>query len=163
MKDNKKEVLRRFHSLERRFWKDSDYAVRYFTMLNDYIPHGHARFITLEELKNAPPWTFYLTHHGVTYLHKPDKVWVVFDSQLLKGSDFLLGVFLRFRDNSMVLISDIEKMFHQVKVRPRNRLLFASSGGTLVTTDHSSPLVYQMTVHVFGGLFSFSSCAFALR
>ena len=174
MEDNKTEVLRRFHSLERRFRKDPAYAARYSAMLNDYIHHGHARLTTLKELENSPPWTFYLAHHGVTYPHKPDKVRVVFDlssppekslnSKLLKGPDFLtglLGVFLRFRANPVALISDIEKMFHQVRVRPEEqaalRFFWRNPG------DHSPPLVYQMTVHVFGGISSPSVCAFALR
>ena len=63
---------------------------------------------------------------------KPDKVRVVFDcsakyqgaslnDQLLQGPDLtnmLVGVLTRFRQEQIAFMSDIEAMFHQVRVSP---------------------------------------------
>ncbi len=65
---------------------------------------------------------------------KPNKVRIVFDraaeyrgvslnSELLQGPDFtnkLVGVLMRFRQERVALVADIEGMFHQVRVSPRD-------------------------------------------
>ena len=87
-----------------------------------------------EELntRNRPVW--FLPHHPVTHPLKPDKVRVVYDSaekfgqtslnqQLLLGPDQinqLVGVLSRFRQNTVGMVADIEAMFHQVLVDPRD-------------------------------------------
>lgn len=75
---------------------------------------------------------WYLPHHPVFHEHKPGTVRVVFDcaarfgdtslnDQLLQGPDLtnnLTGVLLRFRQESVALMADVEQMFHQVRVAP---------------------------------------------
>ena len=65
---------------------------------------------------------------------KPNKVRVVFDcaarfretslnDQLLQGPDLmnnLTGVLLRFRQERVALVADVEQMFHQVIVKPED-------------------------------------------
>ena len=59
-------------------------------------------------------------------------------------------------------MADIEAMFHQVKVVPEHRdvLRFLWWPRGKLTRD---PLVYRMTVHLFGGVWSPSCAAYALQ
>ncbi len=102
--------------------------------------------------------------------HKPGKVRVVFDcaprfgdtplnDQLLQGPDLtndLTGVLLRFRQESVALMADVEQMFHQVRVAPDDchalRFLWWEDG------DY-----HQMLVHLFGTTSSLCCAGFALK
>ena len=78
--------------------------------------------------------------------HKPDKLRVVVDcaalfkgtslnDQLLHGPDLtnnLFGVLQRFRQESVALVSDIEGMFHQVKVDPQDSDALRFFGGLMM-------------------------------
>ena len=69
---------------------------------------------------------WYLPHHPVLNPHKPDKVHTVFDcavrysgtslnDQVHQGPDLtskLVGVLLRFRQEKVAFMADIESMFH---------------------------------------------------
>jgi len=82
-----------------------------------------------------------------------------------KGSDrtkILLGVLLRFREQSVAVIGEIETMRHQVLVSPHHRDLlqfFWWSDGDV----RQPPDIYRMTVHLFGGSSNSSSTCFAPR
>ena len=74
----------------------------------------------------------------------------------------LLGVFLRFREESIAVVGDIRSMFYQVFVseedRDALRFLWYQDG------DLEQPLVtYCMKVHLFGSISSPSVALFALR
>ena len=119
---------------------------------------------------------WYLPHHPVTNPNKPGKVRVVFDcaatykgvslnNQLLQGPDFmnsLVGVLIRFRQENVALVADIEAMFHQVRVQDEDcdalRFLWWSDGDLSKT-----PKCYRMQVHLFGATSSPSCTAYALR
>lgn len=93
---------------------------------------GHARKVPheLNGTVERPLW--YLPHHPVFHDQKPGKVRVVFDcaagsggnllnDQLLQGADMtnnLTCVLLRFRQESIALMADMEQMFHQIRVAP---------------------------------------------
>ena len=113
----------------------------------------YARKLTEDEAAARSPKTWYLPHHGVFHPRKPGKIRVVFDaaalhdgvslnSQLNRGPDLtnsLLGVLLRFRQESIVLAADIQSMFLQVKVPgeiglPRTPTPFVSYGGKTLTS-----------------------------
>ena len=87
------------------------------------------------------------------------------NDQLLQGPDFtnkLVGVLIRFRQERIALTSDVEAMFHQVRVDPKDcnhlRFLWWPEG------DFSKPVEeYQMQVHLFGATSSPSCAAFALQ
>ncbi len=76
------------------------------------------------------------------------------NSELLQGPDLtntLLGVLLRFHQDTVAVMADIDGMFHQVKVPEEDkdflRFLWWPDGNT------NYPLPeYRMTVHLFGAL-----------
>ena len=95
--------------------------------------------------------------------NKPEKVRVVFDcaaeyqgtslnQQLLQGPDLanpLVGVLIRFREEPIALVADIESMFHQIGVDPKDRdtlrFLWWENGDL-----REEPREYRMVRHVFG-------------
>ena len=87
------------------------------------------------------------------------------NDQLLQGPDFtnsLVGVLLRFREERVALMADIEKMFHQVRVKPEDceALRFLWWPGGDIDQD---PVDHKMLVHLFGATSSPSCCSYALR
>ena len=88
-----------------------------------------------QQRRDATKPTWYLPHHPVTYSQKPEKVRIVVDcvakfrdtslnDQLLQGPNYtnsLVGVLLRFRQERVAVMADIEKMFHQVNVKQEDR------------------------------------------
>jgi len=111
--------------------------------------------VKAEELSNQPAW--YIPHHPVFHLQKPNKVRVIFDcsakqhgtslnDQLLQRLDLtntLVIVLTRFRQEPVALMSDIEAMFYQVRVRPSD---CSYGDGSDVTKQ---PEEHQMLVHLF--------------
>lgn len=87
-----------------------------------------------------------MPHHGVFHPQKKDKIRVVFDaaalhdgvslnSQLRQGPDLtnsLLGLLLRFRQDPVALVPDIEEMLNQVKVPPENADALRFGGRTTI-------------------------------
>lgn len=97
--------------------------------MSDVISKGYAEVIPQDQLgyENGNVW--FVPHHGV-YHPRKKTLRVVFDcasayggtslnNELLQGPDLtnsLLGVLHRFRQGSIAFMTDIEGMFHQVKV-----------------------------------------------
>ena len=86
------------------------------------------------------------------------------NDQLMQGTDLnnnLIGVLMRFRQEKFAIIADIESMFHQARVDPRDRdalhFLWWPNGEL-----HSTPEEYKMTVHVFRDTSSPSCACFCL-
>ena len=143
--------------------------------MQDLLRKDYARKIETQE--SGPLGTFwYLPHHPVFNPQKPGKIRVVFDcsakhcgtslnDQLLQGLDLtnsLVGILSRFREEQIALMSDVEAVFHQVRVRPSDcdalRFLWWPDGNL-----DSQPKEYQMRVHLFGGASSPSCANFALK
>ena len=83
----------------------------------------------------------------------------------MKGPDLtnsLIGVLLRFRKGQIAIASDIEAMFYQIKMAPKDRdcLRFLWWPGGELSLD---PEVYRMKVHLFGAKSSPSCATFCLR
>ena len=110
------------------------------------------------------------------YHPQKGKLCVVFDAaasyqgQSLKGellqapdlTNTLIGVLTRFRQNYVALMSDIEAMYHKVRVPPEDsdllRFLWWPDGNL------SEPLEkYKMVVHLCGATSSPSCANFALK
>ena len=72
------------------------------------------------------------------------------NDQLFQGPDLansLTGVLIRFREEEIAFTADLEAIFHQVKVLPRDAdaLRFLWWSGSL----DNPPDEYQMLVHIF--------------
>ena len=87
------------------------------------------------------------------------------NNKLLQGPDLtnsLVGVLIRFRQENVVIMADIEAMFHQVRVCDKDcdalRFLWWPSGDMT-----KSQKTYCMQVHLFGATSSPSCAAYALK
>ena len=152
----------RLHHLKRRFSRDPDPEAKYRAVIVEYVNKGYARKLTPEEAAKRSRVTWYLPHHPVFNINKPNKCRVVFDAaakfedtslndQLYQGPDLannLTGVLIRFREEEIAFTADLEAMFHQVKVPPRDADALRSLcwSGSL----DNPPDEYQMLVHMFG-------------
>lgn len=117
-----------------------------------------------------------LPHHGVYHPKKPDKIRVVYDcsaeyqgtslnKQLYQGPNLtnnLVGVLTRFRQEKVAFMTDVEAMFHQVRVPESDCDLFRFLWWLGGDVDQEIQ-EYQMTVHLFGAASSPSWANFALR
>ena len=163
----------RLNHLRKKLEKDEELRKKYKQQIEEYISKGYASEATPVSRADK---VWYLPHHAVTSIHKPGKVRVVFDcaakyrnvslnSSLLQGPDLvnnLVGVLIRFRQEPVALVADIEGMFHQVRVPPKDRdflrFLWWQDG------DIFKPVrEYHMNVHLFGATSSPSCTALCLR
>jgi len=170
--DNRILAESRLNNLRKRLDKNPEMKQRYTSVIEDYLAKDYAGKVE-EETDSEMRW--YLPHHAVLHPRKPDKVRVVFDcsvtfkgkslnQQLLQGPDLLnslIGVLLRFREGRIAMVSDIESMFHQVRVDPKDhsllRFLWWPQGDTSLP-----PVDYCMKVHLFGATSSPSCANFSL-
>ena len=133
MPNNRCIVEQRIQGLKRRFEKNKTYQEEYTRFLTDMINSGYAEVVPQDQLDGKDGSVWYLSHHGV-YHPKKQTLRVVFDCgagfkgtslncQLLEGPDLtnsLFGVLTRFRQENVALMTDIQAMFHQVKVSERH-------------------------------------------
>ena len=172
--NNKQLAEQRLKSLERKLSKQPKLEDKYRNTIQSYIDKGYARKLTDQEVQTKSSITNYLPHNYVINPKKPDKIRIVFDARakyqglslndrLHKGPDFLnslVSILIRFRKGKYAVTSDIEEMFHQVRVRKADQdaLRF------LWRTDSTKPPdEYIMTVHLFGKNDSPSCANYALR
>ena len=131
------------------------------SQINDNITLGQAKLLSPEEKNNTSSITNYIPYHGLLNINKPDHARVVFDSSaeiqkiclndnLLQGIDLLnnlVSVISKFRNGKYGISGDIEKMFHQVFVDPKD----VDSLRSLWRNNPENPLLdSQMDVHLFG-------------
>ena len=173
--NNKIQAERRLQLLKKRLVKQPGLLGKYREFMDNLFVKDYASKIP-QERHEILGTHWYLPHHPVFHPQKPDKVRVVFDcsakhcssslnDQLLQGPDLtnsLVGVLTRFREEPIAFMSDIEAMFHQVRVRPSDRdalrFLWWPNGDL-----NSPPEEYQMNVHLFGSASSPSCANFALK
>ena len=170
--NNLRTAERRLFGLKRRFEKDEKFKNDYISSVSTLLEKGYARKVSCDypEGKN-----WFIPHHGV-YHPRKGKLRVVWDCSsstggvslndlLLQGPDLtndLLGVLIRFREEKIAFMADIEAMFYQVKV-PKNQrgffqFLWWEDGDTSRPYER-----YEMCVHVFGATSSPSCSNFALK
>lgn len=168
-------VKQRLLSLKGKFLKSEEVYEEYKTYLDGMISKGYAEQVPAQQ----PDWEsgriWYLPHHGV-YHPKKRALRVVFDcgatfkgtslnKQLLQGPNLtstLLGVLIRFRQEPVAVMGDIQSMFHQVKVMEEDIdfLRFLWWPNEDLTKQVAE---FRMTVHLFGAVSSPSCASFALR
>lgn len=128
--DNYVAAMATLRNTERRLTKDLEWASKYTEQIHDMESRGVARLLSVEEAEAWKGPVFYLSHLAVENpksLTTP--VRIVFNSSqvfrgvslnsfLAKGPDSfrtnLLGLLLRFRENPVVLVGDIRKMYNSV-------------------------------------------------
>lgn len=172
--DNLSMALRRLDRLRARLSRDEALKKRYVAEMEELISKGYAE--AASHTKGSPGKTWYLPHHPVLNPKKTEKTRIVFDcaasfkevalnKQVMQGPDLmndLLGILIRFREGRIALSADIEAMFHQVLVDPRDRdalrFLWWPQGDFA-----KPPIPYRMTRHLFGGIWSPACATFALR
>ena len=173
--DNHPMAERRLHLLGRRLQRDPGLSEKYTASVHELLEKGYAEPVT-DDLKGREGYTWYLPHHPVLHPRKPDKCRLVYDcsakyrgvslnDKVHQGPDLtngLVGVLLRFRQEPIALMADIQGMFNQVHVsdddRDALRFLWWKDDDPTKT-----PLMYRMTTHLFGGVWSPSCANFALK
>ncbi|KAK3731809.1 hypothetical protein QZH41_007624 [Actinostola sp. cb2023] len=173
--DNRQMAEARLQSLKRKLERNEHLHRKYRDFMNNLVAKGYARKLTAKEAGKPSKKTWYLPHHAVFHPQKKDKVRVMFDAaalyngvslnnQLNQGPDLsnsLLGILLRFREEPIAFVADIEGMFNQVKVPPEDSealwFLWWESG------LEEQPSEFQMTTHIFGATDSPSCANYCLK
>ncbi|XP_028317687.1 uncharacterized protein LOC114472566 [Gouania willdenowi] len=173
--NNRTVAVQRTESLKRKMLKNLEFRNDYTKFMNDTLEKGYAEEIPLPEIQKDCGRIWYVPHHGVYHPTK-HKLRVVFDcaatyqgislnTELLQGPDLtssLIGVLTRFRQEPIAFMSDIEGMFHQVKVPAKHtnllRFLWWPQGDL-----HKELKEYRMVVHLFGATSSPSCATYALQ
>lgn len=168
--NNRGQVYRIFEYLLRKFNGNENLFKDYNDFMTMMMKNGFMEQVPDNELDQK---AWYLTHHSVYHKQKK-KIRVVFNCSLRyngvslndalhQGPDLankLVGVLLRFRQEPVAFMADIEKMFYQVKVsenhRDNLRFLWIDPL-TKKTTE------FRLTVHVFGATSSPSVANYALK
>ena len=153
MPNNKRQALQRLSILSKRFEKDCEFRDHYFGFMEKILDKDYAQRIPQnEDPEEGQIW--YLPHHGVYHLN----------DQLLQGPNMtnsLVGTLLRFRQDEVAIMGDIDSMFYQVRVSPKHsfqRFLWSEGKDT-----SKPPIEFQIIVHLFGSSSSPSCANYALR
>ena len=170
--NNKELAEKRLSHLKRRFLRDQQYFEDYKKFMSDIIERSDAEQV--EEVDTSHSW--YIPHHGVYHPKKKHKIRVVFDcsaryqgtslnEHLLQGPDLmnsLVGVLCRFREQPIAIMGDIERMFHQFRVRVEDRdylrFLWWKDGNL-----NEEPVIYRIKVHLFGATSSPGCAMYGLK
>ena len=175
MPNSKAMATRRLCSTEKRLNGNTEKAAAYQATIESYLEKGHAKKLSVEEAKVDDPRRWFLPHHAVTNPNKPGRIRVVFDAaakscgtslndKLLTGPDLLrnlIGVLLRFREEAVGMVADIQEMYHQVRVIERDRPALSFLWRDLDETKE--PEIYEMQVTIFGAKSSPASANFVLQ
>ncbi|XP_038049665.1 uncharacterized protein LOC119723179 [Patiria miniata] len=174
--NNRSLAEKRLQSLGRRLAKNPEMHDRYKAEIENLLDKGYAERVLSSDIDASPGGTWYLPHHNVVNPNKPEKLRIVFDcaaeyagtslnKNVMQGPDMtnkLIGVLVRFREQRVAVMGDIEAMFHQVKVTPSHRdvlrFLLWRDGDIA-----NQPEVFRMAVHLFGGVWCPSCASYALH
>ncbi|XP_077292805.1 uncharacterized protein LOC143915858 [Arctopsyche grandis] len=127
--DSRTAAEKRFRALKGRFARNEQFRNRYEAFLQEFIDLGHMSECNSESVPN-----FYLPHHAVSKESSlTTKLRVVFDGSAKSSSgtslndvlhvgprvqDDIFDILLRFRQHSVAVTADIEKMYRQIRVHP---------------------------------------------
>ena len=174
--NNRSIAEHRLTYLKRKLSRNPDLHSKYKAFIDDLKVRGYAQTVPKFQLNGSNGKVWYLPNQNVVNAKKPEKTRVVFDcaakdhvtslnENVLHGPDLtnsLVGVLTRFRQETVALITDIEAMFHQVRVDSKDvdalRFLWFHNGDL---TQEAEEL--QMMVHLFGRVWSPSCSVFALK
>ena len=168
-------ALVQLKSLERRLDKDPELKQLYAKTIHDDFNKGYITKVDKSDcFKVDQPREWYLPHHPVVHPHKPGKVRRVLNgaaksqgqslnNALLTGPDLLqslIHILIRFRQHKYAVSADIEGMFLQVGVIPKDqpslRFLWREDPAAEVA-------VYQYIRHIFGSKDSPTCANYSLK
>ena len=156
MPNNRWVVERQLSSLEKRLEKDSNLKQLFQKTIDDHLARG---YIVQVPPNDTTVKKWYLPHHPVTNIHKPGKLRRVtnassvfrgksLNSILLTGPGFLCtltGLILRFRLHRIAISTNIEPMFMQVLVNPKDRPFLR-----FLRRNNKTMFDYENIRHIFG-------------
>ncbi|XP_017797012.1 PREDICTED: uncharacterized protein LOC108578234 [Habropoda laboriosa] len=157
--DSYKVALKRFYCLERKLEQNSELREQYNAFIEEYERLNH--MTNISDTVNSQQG-YYLPHHAVIKASSlTTKIRVVFDGSaktssglcvndtLLTGptlQDDLFSLILRFRTHAYVLTADIEKMFRQVVLHPKDtvyyKILWRKNPKDAIKTYHLNTITY---------------------
>ena len=140
--DNRQMAERRLSSLKRKLLKNHDLHWKYMDGMNDLLEKGYAVPVTKEDVYKNDGKIWYLPHHPVINPNK-EKIRIVFDC----AAEY----------NGISLNSKV-RQGPDLTNQDALRFLWWPEGNL-----SKQPVSYKMTVHLFGGTWSPSCCAYALR
>ena len=168
-------ALVQLKSLERRLDKDPELKQLYAKTIHDDFNKGYITKVDKSDcFKLDQPREWYLPHHPVVHPHKPGKVRRVLNgaakfhgqslnNALLTGPDLLqslIHILIRFRQHKYAVSADIEGMFLQVGVIPKDQ----PSLRFLWREDPAAEIaVYQYVRHIFVSKDSPTCANYALK
>ncbi|XP_033111171.1 uncharacterized protein LOC117112208 [Anneissia japonica] len=170
--NNKPESCKLLQSLIHSFQKRPKMKQDYFEFMGKIMERGHTEAVNdSKEERQLECW--YFPHFEIYHPKKPEKIRVVFHSSaeskcislndvLLSGPDLvnsLHGVLVRFREDVVPIMADIEEMF-KVSENHRDFLRFL----WYRNNDPAEEVVtYRMKVHIFGNKPSPAVATFGFR
>ncbi|XP_058827946.1 uncharacterized protein LOC131687873 [Topomyia yanbarensis] len=148
-------AVRRLKCLERRMDRDPLLKENLHRQMCEYEAKGYAHRATKAEIDAADPRrVWYLPVGAVINPKKPGKV------RVLKGPDQLSSlpaVLFRFRQYGVAVSSDIQEMFHQIRIREEDK---NSQRFLWRACPSEKPTIYLMDVATFGSTCSPASAQF---
>ena len=173
MPNNRSQAWRRAQILDTSLRKNPTKRKHFIEFMQKVLDSGAAEVAPpVSEDKNH----WYLPLFGVYHPNKPVRIRGVFDSSatfegvsliqmLMSGPDLtnsLLGILLRFRNDKVAAIGDIEQMFYRFYVDSKDRdfLRFFWYQGN---NPDNKLVEYRIRVHVFGNCPSPAIATFGLR
>lgn len=128
--DNYGAAFATLRNTERTLRKDPEWSVIYGTQIQDMVERGVARKLSKDEMREWTGPKYYISHLAVNNPKSTSTpVRIVFNSSqsfrgtslnacLAKGPDSylnnLLGILLRWREESIALVADIKKMYNSI-------------------------------------------------
>jgi len=150
---------KRLHGVQRKLLTDSDLCEKYCGKIGEYIASGFASPVPQNALV-TPGKTFCVPHFSTPVLTNFRMVFgcsakfdgVSLNDKLLHCPDLvtdLLGVLMRFRQETIAVVADINACFHQVFVEEEDRGAFRFLWFDK-NDPRQPPVDYRMNVHIFG-------------
>ncbi|XP_052748654.1 uncharacterized protein LOC113522128 [Galleria mellonella] len=146
-------ATKRFLQLEKRLSMDPNLKIKYAEVISEYLELGHMEKVPITEQDD--PEAVYLPHHAVVREDRTTtKVRVVFDAScpgtngVSLNQDLLVGptlqadlrhILIRWRRYPICIVSDIIKMYRQIKVEERH-----TNFQRLVWRDHPESELQHM-------------------
>ena len=173
--DNRLGALRRLERTERSLRRNPAKERKYQETIESYVSLGHARKLEEAEVSEPSLKRWFLPHHAVCNPNKPEKIRIVFDAvakfngtslndNLLTGPDLLQDLprlLIRFRERAVAIAGDIDQMFHQVLILPRDRPALSFLWRSMEV--NRPPDTYEMNKAIFGAKCSPAVASFALQ